>query len=159
MKRNGLGRTFETFETSNAILLAVLQWEFLRNSTHRAFLYALLTMGTFILHVASQNTETRKDGEESPQRAKISTPESFAYDSQSKDDDEDHKNEKIDLEQGKWDRREDEWISRKEALYLRQEVIENQDDGRIEGDNESASDQTDRIQQIKQLPCHESCDN
>jgi hypothetical protein len=159
MKRNGLRRTFETFETSNAVLLAVLQWEFLRNGTYRAFLYALLAMCTLLIHIASQNTETRKDRHESSQRAEISTPESFAYYSQSNDDDEDNKDEEIDFEQGQWNGREDEWITRKEALYLRQNVIKDEDDGRIKGDDKCPGDQTDRIEYIKQLPCHESCDN
>ncbi len=80
--------------------MAVLQWKFFRDCTNRAFLYTLLAMGAVIGYGPSQNTETRKDREKSPQRTKITTPEPLTDHSQSKDDDKDDKDEEIDLEQG-----------------------------------------------------------
>jgi hypothetical protein len=93
VERNGLGRTFKAFKTSDAVLLPVFQWSFFGDCTNRAFLHTLLAMGAVIIHIPSQNTKTRKDREESPQRAKITTPEPFPHYSQSKDDDEDDKDE------------------------------------------------------------------
>ncbi len=44
-------------------------------------------------------------------------------------------------------------------MYLGQEVVKDEDGGRIKGDNKCPGDQTNRIEEIQQLPGHESCNN
>jgi hypothetical protein len=143
-----VGWTFKAFKTSDAVLLPIFQWSFFGDCTNRAFLYTPLTIGTLIGHRSFQNTETRKYREESPQWTKIATPESFTYDSQSKDDDQDDKDEEIDLKQGQWNGRYNERIARKKTLDLGQKVIEDEDDGRIKGDNKRPGNHANRVEDI-----------
>ncbi len=116
-------------------------------------------MGTVIGYGPSQNTEARKDREESPQRAKITTPESFTYHPQSKDDNKDNKDKEIDLEQRQRHRRNDERVFGENALNLRQEFIEDKYRRGVKRDDQRPCDETDGIEKIHHLKGREACDD
>ena len=139
--------------------MAVLQWKFFRDCTHRAFLYALLATGAVIGHRPSQNTETGKDREEGPQRAEITTPEPLAYHPQSKDDDENKEDKEIDLEQRQRHRRNDERVFGENALNLRQEFIEDKYRRGVKRDDQRPCDETNGIENIHHLKGREACDD
>jgi hypothetical protein len=66
MKGNGPGRAFETFETGDTVLLTVVLGGLLRNGSHRALLYTLLTVSAIIGNRSFENPETGGDRKECP---------------------------------------------------------------------------------------------
>jgi hypothetical protein len=48
-------------------------------------------------------------------------------------------------------------VFRKKVLNLGKEVIKNEDDRRINGDDESSGDETDRVEKVHHLKGHEAC--
>ncbi len=156
MKGDSPGRAFETFETGDTVLLAVVLGSLLRNGSHRTLLYTLLTVSAIIGHGSFENPETGKDRKEGPQRAEITAPEPFPDHSEGQDTDEKDENEEIDLEDGQGDGRHGERILWKKTLNLREKMIEDIDRRRVKGDDQGPGDQTDGIEKVHHLESHEA---
>lgn len=148
--------TFETFETGDTVLLAVVQGSLLRNGSHRALLYTLLTVSAIIGDRSFENPETGKNREKSPEGAEIATPEPFADHSEGQYANEKDENEEIHLEDGQGDVRYEERILWKEALKLREKMIKDINRRRVKGDNQGPCEQTDRIEKVHHLESHEA---
>ena len=106
-ERDGLRRTFEAFETGDAVLLAIGLGGFLRDGSHGTVLDAFQAAGALRGHRSSEDSKTGGDGKEGSQRAEIPAPESFPDDPQGQDADEDDEDEKVDLEEGQGNGRDD----------------------------------------------------
>src|SRR4030042_2813999 len=118
-----MGRTFETFETGDAVLLVVVFRSPFRDSSHRTLLHTLLTVSTIISDGSFENPETGKNREKSPEGAEITTPEPLPDHSEGKYADEKDEDEEIDFEDGQGDVRHEERILWKKALNLREKMI------------------------------------
>ncbi len=99
VKRDGLGRTLETVETVDAVLLSIPLRIFLRDGPQRAVFYAFLTACAIVRHRPPEDPEAGGDREEGSQRAEVTTPESFPQYPQGEDGEEYSEDEQVHLEQ------------------------------------------------------------
>src|SRR4030043_1249172 len=128
-----MGRTFEAFETGDAVLLVVVFRSPFRDSSHRTLLHTLLTVSTIISDGSFENPETGKNREKSSKGAEITTPEPLPDHSEGQYADEKDEDEEIDLKDGQRNARHNEGVLRKKTLNLWKEMVEDKEGGRIEG--------------------------
>jgi len=91
--------TLDTFETGDAVLLAILLWRFVRDRSHRTCFHTLSAFITVLGDRSPQDSEARKDREEGSQGTEVPAPESPPQNPQGKDDDKKEKDEEVDLEE------------------------------------------------------------
>ena len=151
-----MGRTFEAFETGDAVLLVVVFRSPFRDSSHRTLLHTLLTVSTIISDGSFENPETGENREKSPEGAEITTPEPLLDHSEGQYADEKDEDEEIDFENRQGDVRHEERILWKEALNLREKMIKDIDRRRVKGDNQGPCKQTDGIEKVHHLESHEA---
>ncbi len=104
MERDGLGRAFETLETGDTVLLAVLLGRFSRDRSHRTLLHTLLAAGAIIRYKPLEDSKPGTDREEGAERTEVTAPESLPDDSEGEDGDKKKKDEEIDLKERQWNR-------------------------------------------------------
>ncbi len=95
---DGLGRTFETFETGDAVLLTIILRVLFRNGAYGAVLYTFQTSSAILSDVPPENPKTGGDRKEGPQGAEITAPEPLSNHSKGEDEDKEQEDKKINFE-------------------------------------------------------------